>query len=100
MVVTQRSGRAAVPGTTRDSELLLPAYVHCLASLVFPGPPKCLTKQRDCLGDLTKMRQVAVVTWLLALAAPSTGGLVPGCREVELQLEQECRQEQARPRLV
>ena len=46
------------------------------------------------------MRQGAGGTWLLALAAPSTGGLVPGCREVELQLEQECRQEQARPRLV
>ena len=97
LVVTQRSGRAAVPGTTRDSELLLPAYVHCLASFVWTSK---VFDQRDCLGDLTKMRQVAVVTWLLALAAPSTGGLVPGCREVELQLEQECRQEQARPRLV
>ena len=58
---------------------------------VFSGPPKCVTKE---------MRQVAVVTWLLALAAPSTGRLVPGCREVELQLAQECRQEQARPRVA
>ena len=46
------------------------------------------------------MHAVAVVTWLLALAAPSTGRLVPGCREVELQLAQECRQEQARPRVA
>ena len=78
-----------MPGTTRDSELLLPSFVHCLAS--FLRTSKCVIKE---------MREVAVVAWLLALAAPSTGRLVPGCREVELQLAQECRQEQARPRVA
>ena len=75
-----------------DSELLL-CSTHHMSTVrpVFSGPPKCVTKE---------MRQVAVVAWLLALAAPSTGRLVPGCREVELQLAQECRQEQARPRVA
>ena len=77
--------------------MLYPSYVHCLASFLRTYK---VFDQRDCLVDLTKMREVAVVAWLLALAAPSTGRLVPGCREVELQLAQECRQEQARPRVA